>query len=209
MQPRADAVLRLEVKDDAVQPVLEQRPQRIPADRQGERHQHAHFRKAPARPARRCPGRRSARARAGARATSASSTRDSNIGGDARSTSVRLRRALVHVFAPSPSSSILLRLRTRHKRLTGVLRASTERYDGSPTATSASVSAASAGASGVSGVAARRLAVSRRRRARARAQSRRVLRPLAWPAPRGTRPGEARLLRCYSCPVPRERREQA
>ena len=104
VHPRPDPVLGLEVEHEAVQPVLEQRPQRIPHGEQPEA-----LRAAPTKDSSQVAnptitGTKIRIGTDGCTREKASSTRDSNIGGDARSTSV-LRTA-----GPSPIRCSLTRL---------------------------------------------------------------------------------------------------
>ena len=100
VHPRAEALLGLEVEHDPVQPVLEQRPQRVATDRQPGGGQDARARQLPRRQQRSPRAVKIITGTAGCTRERASSRRESNIGGEARSTSVLLSRPVAHVFGP-------------------------------------------------------------------------------------------------------------
>ncbi len=96
---------------------------------------HAHAATGPRPPAATIAGRKMSTGTAGCTRESASSTRDSNIGGEARSTSVRWP-SVAHVLCPAHQSDLITPKRSSEAcgaRQPGAGR----RYAGSPTATSA------------------------------------------------------------------------
>ena len=108
VQPRADPVVGLEVEHDPVQPVLEQRPQPVPGDRQGDRDGDVlTFDRLQAASAA-IAGPKIRIGTAGCTREQASSRRDSNIGGEALSTSVLLASVRsLGVLRPSHMPSVL------------------------------------------------------------------------------------------------------
>ena len=119
VQARADALVRFEVEDDPVQPVLEQRPHGVAPDRQAQGRQRADCSERLQANRATIAGTKMTTGTAGCTRESESRTLDSNIGGEARSTSVRFAEPSA-IFSATSMLAILLPRDRRGARVGGL-----------------------------------------------------------------------------------------